>query len=211
MYLAAVDEDRIHDNWLEGFKAADIKKAAQAHQKREELQRKAEEERAFRLPNDRNQLLRMLYDHMKPGETVVRTLKRIGSGTTLQPRRNKNKESGQKMDVSAGEESKKQIEKVTEIADALMAQGYFHVYEDTYETIQEKLVNEGVLEVKSESIKDGDQWEYKWEAEGEAFGPFSTQDMRAWYEQGYFQNPILLRKQGKETDFEHSVGHPLFQ
>jgi hypothetical protein len=48
----AVDPDAVHDQWLEGVSKRDMKKAAQAHEKREEERRqKRLEEDAMLLPD----------------------------------------------------------------------------------------------------------------------------------------------------------------
>ncbi len=108
------------------------------------------------------------------------------------------------------------IEKITDLADELMSIGYLDVYSEPYERMCSILRRSGAVSedwqpalnvdskspVKSpkndiESLKDhtGMQWEYKWSEDGEAHGPFGTEEMRAWQQQGFFQTAsIHVRK-----------------
>jgi len=46
-------------------------------------------------------------------------------------------------------------------------------------------------------------WRYKWTEDGEIYGPFNSQQMQAWAEQGAFAGGILVAK-GNSTDFTSS-------
>ncbi|XP_070572312.1 CD2 antigen cytoplasmic tail-binding protein 2-like [Ptychodera flava] len=43
-------------------------------------------------------------------------------------------------------------------------------------------------------------WEYKWEdkEDAELYGPYSSQQMQQWADEGYFKNPVLVRKVGTD-------------
>ena len=42
------------------------------------------------------------------------------------------------------------------------------------------------------------QWTYKWVPAGEVFGPYSSEQMNAWADQGYFGDGVLVKKEGTE-------------
>lgn len=71
----ATDPDAVHDRWLEGVSKKDMKKAAEAHEKREaELRRQRKEDDAL-LTED---LLRSLIVNLEKGETPLEALARLG-------------------------------------------------------------------------------------------------------------------------------------
>lgn len=43
-------------------------------------------------------------------------------------------------------------------------------------------------------------WEYKWDEENgsQVYGPYSSEDMLAWSEQGYFRDGVYVRKKDEE-------------
>ncbi|CAI2181981.1 3301_t:CDS:1 [Funneliformis geosporum] len=54
-------------------------------------------------------------------------------------------------------------------------------------------------------------WEYKWIDSSDAnsndiYGPFSGEDMKAWNDQGFFAQGVLVRKAGSEDEFTSSTG-----
>ena len=104
----------------------------------------------------------------------------------------------------AVQEHRKAIDRMTEIADTLMAQGYTDIYEELREDLQHDLESKGVV-VGSASAKSSAastpafsttavHWQYKWVEDGPLFGPFTAQHMAEWQQQGYFVNPMWARK-----------------
>ena len=97
------------------------------------------------------------------------------------------------------------IERVTEIADILMNAGNVDIYDDVYEELlhdlNEKPERQAAKPSQSSSkqtsvalLMSSDAWRYKWAEDGEVFGPFSAQDMVAWYRQDYFKGvPMWLQ------------------
>ena len=78
-------------------------------------------------------------------------------------------------------------------------------------------VSEGGEDQKETSMEteakeeDGSQviWEYKWtnDKDGQLFGPFTSADMLAWSEEGYFQDGVFCRKvdpKGEKGQFYNS-------
>lgn len=48
-------------------------------------------------------------------------------------------------------------------------------------------------------------WEFKWKPEDDQIhGPFSTQQMQQWVVEGYFNDGVLVKKCGTQTDFNTS-------
>lgn len=84
------------------------------------------------------------------------------------------------------------IERVTELADALMQLGYFGAYDDDYEKIS-SVVTGG----KTQSEY---QWRYKWQLDGQVFGPFTAQQMHDWQQQGFFQAPVYVQRISADDD-----------
>ncbi|RKP39306.1 hypothetical protein BJ085DRAFT_27853 [Dimargaris cristalligena] len=115
-------------------------------------------------------------------------------------------------------QTKRSIERVTELCDLMMARGDFQIYETTYEQIVRELRQRDMIPddwipgtpLPSESTPAGEgttsspaptqtqsgQWEYKYTAEtgAEVYGPFSWSEIQDWYRQGYFTTDILVRQ-----------------
>ncbi|PKY12847.1 hypothetical protein RhiirB3_398060 [Rhizophagus irregularis] len=139
------------------------------------------------------------------------------------------------------QECKKQIERLTDLSDKMMALGHFNVYDDTWEQILRNLKREGIVPEDwvpssiEENVEDNRDntlnvsyneissnvptnlstqqlyWEYKWtDSSGansnEIHGPFSGEDMKAWNDQGFFAQGILLRRANTEDEFVSSNG-----
>ena len=48
-------------------------------------------------------------------------------------------------------------------------------------------------------------WEFKWDEKStDIHGPHTTSQMQAWVDQGYFKNPVLVRKCGTDGQFYNS-------
>jgi CD2 antigen cytoplasmic tail-binding protein 2 len=66
----------------------------------------------------------------------------------------------------------------------------------------------GNVEISSSSGQDESaevMWEFKWnEKSTDIHGPHTTSQMQAWVDQGYFKNPVLVRKCGTDGQFYNS-------
>jgi len=71
----ATDADAVHDSWLEGVSRKEMKKAKEAHEKREEEMRKKLRAEDELLTSD---MLSTLITEMETGETVLEALARLG-------------------------------------------------------------------------------------------------------------------------------------
>ncbi|KAK2607818.1 hypothetical protein N8I77_006468 [Diaporthe amygdali] len=151
----AVDPDAVHDRWLDGVSKKEMKKAREAHERREAELRAARKEDDTLLTQD---LLRSLILHLERGETPIEALARLGRARKtdhkkvpkwkLKKLKGKEKKDGDTdaMDVDHGKEAedpaqarvKEAINAITEAADKLLAREYAEVYE----TERELLVRE---------------------------------------------------------------------
>jgi CD2 antigen cytoplasmic tail-binding protein 2 len=153
----AVDPDAVHDRWLEGVSKKEMKKAREAHEKREAELRAARREDDSLLTQD---LLRSLILHLEKGETPIEALARLGRARKSEPKKvpkwklkklkdKERKDGGDAgaMDVEENTKDpedpaqariKEAINAVTEAADKLLAREYA----DVYETERELLVRE---------------------------------------------------------------------
>lgn len=152
----AVDPDAVHDRWLEGVSKKEMKKAREAHEKREAELRAARKEDDSLLTQD---LLRSLILQLERGETPIEALARLGRARKSEPKKvpkwklkklkgREKKDGGDAdaMDVDHGKEPedpaqarvKEAINVITEAADKLLAREYA----DVYETERELLVRE---------------------------------------------------------------------
>ena len=162
----AADADAVHDRWLEGISKKDMKKAREAHEKREEELRRAQRESDSVLTKD---LLSALIRHLEPGETVLDALARLrraqmqgGGGKQVkkvpkwkQKKLNKGNSNGDGdvMEVDGAEQQQQQqqqqqdpkqrkikeaINAIAEAADKLLGRDYPNIYE----TERERLMRE---------------------------------------------------------------------
>ncbi|KAI0181913.1 hypothetical protein GGR52DRAFT_584385 [Hypoxylon sp. FL1284] len=73
----AVDPDAVHDRWLDGVSKKDMRRAAEAHARREAEQRQRRRDDDAALTAD---LLRALILRLERGETALEALARLGRG-----------------------------------------------------------------------------------------------------------------------------------
>ncbi|WFC98022.1 hypothetical protein MYAM1_000743 [Malassezia yamatoensis] len=195
------------DQWLEGnYSKKQILAAQQAQAKRQQdaVDRAKADETEF--PSAEH-AMRSLAQLLKPGESVLDALQRIGA-------RAKRK---------GGDSAS--LEKITHLTTLLMSTfGHIDIYDAVYETLVRTVRRANLVSedwdpsretVEAEKEK---QWEYRWAASAEtqtqqasessqkekspSFGPYSAHALREWAAQGYFgpdQSHILLRNPGDST------------
>lgn len=150
-----MDPDAVHDRWLEGLSKKDMKKARDAHEKREaELRRQRIEDDGI-LTQD---LLRSLIVNLEKLETPIEALARLGKVKKQEKKipkwklkkqekhKNGGGPGGDAMDVDHAKEPedseqvriKEAINDITEAADKLLGREYAEIYE----TEREKLIRE---------------------------------------------------------------------
>jgi CD2 antigen cytoplasmic tail-binding protein 2 len=213
----AADKDAQHDRWLEGVSKKEMKKAAEAHEKREaDLRRKRREDDDI-LTSD---LLKQLILQLEPSETALEALARLGRGQTKTKKVPKWKQKKQKqkddvMDVDAEKEAedpeqtriKEAIVAITDAADKLLGRERPDVYDKERELLvrewsketQERW-NEPEPERKEESTNR--MWEYRWidgRDDAAKQGPYNGPTMKAWQDAGYFGEGVEFREVGDES------------
>ncbi|KAH6645981.1 hypothetical protein BKA67DRAFT_540975 [Truncatella angustata] len=213
----AADKDAQHDRWLEGLSKKEMKKAAEAHEKREaEIRQKMREDDNI-LTSD---LLKRLIIRLEPTETALEALARLGKGQTKTKRVPKWKQKKQKqkddaMDVDAEKEAedpeqariKDAINAITDAADKLLARER----PDIYDREREVLVREWSKETQERWVEPEPEreaeptkkmWEYRWtdgRDDAAKQGPYDGPTMKAWQDAGYFGEGIEFRQLGDEA------------
>lgn len=213
----AGDPDAVHDNWLDGTSKKEIRKAAEAHEKREAEARKQRiEEDGVLVPD----LLKMLITNLEKAETPLEALQRLGKGQVktkkipqwkLKKLKKKKEEEGMEVDQVAEEDPeqariKAAISAITDAADKLLSRDYEEVYDQERELLVREYRREtGEEWVEPERRADEDEaaapassrmWEFRW-TDGrdgaEKQGPFDGTAMKAWQDAGYFGEGVEFR------------------
>ncbi|KAI2783048.1 hypothetical protein F4815DRAFT_459702 [Daldinia loculata] len=210
----AVDPDAVHDRWLEGVSKKDMKKAAEAHEKREAEQRQKRKEEDAALTSD---LLKSLILHLERGETPIEALARLGRGQTKTKKVPKWKQKKQKPDAmevdaeKAPEDPeqtriKEAINTITEASDRLLGRDR----PDIYDRERERLIREYTREAdepwvepqkESKAAPTTRMWEFRWidgRDNADKQGPFDGPTMKAWQDAGYFGEGVEFREAGEE-------------
>lgn len=206
----AVDPDAKHDIWMEGISKKDMKKANEAHERREK------ERRQRAIEDDKKsdaQVLAALIPHLKSSETVLEALARLNKTKVKKPKwqnRKKRKESDGEYGDDAKDEKEdersKAIEAITEAADLLLARGQPEVYD-----IEKELLIRRYTKATGEEWKEPQQfekpmetaanfqWQYRWSDTrdgGDIHGPYDGITMKSWSDAGYFGEGVEFQQVG---------------
>ncbi|KAI0389443.1 hypothetical protein F5Y17DRAFT_123718 [Xylariaceae sp. FL0594] len=224
----AADPDAVHDRWLEGVSKKEMKRAAQAHEKREAELRQKRRDEDDALTSD---LLKSLILQLERGETALEALARLGRGQNKHKVKRvpkwKQKKQAQKSDAMDIDEKAKErgedtedaeqkrikdsIDAITDAADKLLGRNR----PDIYDRERERLIREYVRETDEEWVEpvqeqigkgtsaDGlKMWEYRW-TDGrdgaDKQGPFDSNMMKAWQDAGYFGEGVEFREFGSDA------------
>ncbi|KXJ96668.1 hypothetical protein Micbo1qcDRAFT_199455 [Microdochium bolleyi] len=217
----AVDPDAVHDRWLDGVSKKDVKKAAEAHQKREDDARAKRKEDDSYLTSD---LLKALILRLEPGETTLEALARLAKGQVKPKKVPKWKQKKQKQDVMDTEPEKTEedpeqvrikeaINAITDAADKLLGRDRPEIYD----TERERLIREYTREsdepwrepAKEEQVEEDSgianaatkMWEFRWvdgRDDTPKQGPYDSATMKAWQDAGYFGEGVEFRPVGEE-------------
>lgn len=221
----AADPDAVHDSWLEGLSKKDLRRAKEAHEKRDEdMRRKGREDDEMITSDILSRLIRLL----DRGETVLEALQRLGKGSKGKPKpkwqKNKRK-NGEAMEVDVEKEPedpaevkrRQDVEAITEAADQLLTRGQHDIYDSQRELLTRQYRREtgeeweegaGAEADGSEADSDEEKmWEYRWSDArdgGEHHGPYDGPTMAAWSNAGYFGEGVEFREAG-EVEWRSSV------
>lgn len=178
----AADPDAKHDAWLEGINKKEMKKAAEAHEKREvERRQKQLHDDALLLPD----ILRSLILQLEKGETVLEALARLGKGQTKTKKipkwklkKQKHGEDSMDVDPQKSEDPeqnriKEAVNTITGAADQLLTRGQTEIYEQEREMLIRQYRREAGedwveppkaegVEVMVDRTKPVRMWEYRW-------------------------------------------------
>ncbi|KAF7900640.1 uncharacterized protein EAF01_007942 [Botrytis porri] len=215
----AADRDAVHDTWLEGISKKDMKKAAEAHEKREEERRQKRLEDDAMLLSD---ILRTLILRLDKAETVLEALARLGKSQVKIKKIPKWKLKKQihkddSMDVVAEKSEDPEqtrirdaINAITGAADQLLISGQTDVYEQEREMLIRQYRRETGedWEEPPEEVAMNEEngpaptkmWEYRWTdgRDGAAKqGPFDGPTMVAWQDAGYFGEGVEFKRVGE--------------
>jgi len=203
----------------------DMKKAAEAHEKREaERRQKRLEDDAMLLPD----ILRTLILWLEKGETVIEALARLGKGqtkTTKVPKwKLKKQRKGSNDDMDVDEKKKVEdpaqvkireaVDAITGAADQLLTRGETDIYEQEREMLIRKYrkeTGEDWVEPPVKEVAEDDpvkMWEYRWidGRDGAAKqGPYDGPTMVAWQDDGYFGEGVEFRKARDEGAWSRVV------
>lgn len=184
------EADAVHDRWLEGLSNKQIKKAAEAQEKRDAEQRRKQREDDSIQTGD---LLRDLIVRLEIGETALEALARLGKGLTKPKKVPKWKQKKSKatttttsdameVDTVAEKEPedpkqtkiKASIDAITDAADKLLGRDYPNVYDtererliriygnETGETWAEPSRRDDVEEEQTYAPAGPKMWEFRW-------------------------------------------------
>lgn len=185
-----------------------------------------EPEEKFDLLNNYKEILK----HMKPKETIAKTLQRLGASSKISSaERWKRKKAG------IVDENSKIVTRLTELANQILTKlGNMDIYQETYEKIDTIIKRQesknddadldmyaddfdqkekSVLDKNSTDTKESEnkneeeqepelKWEFKWnQNDDEISGPHTTEQMQKWSSEGYFKTGVWVRKQGEDSQF----------
>ena len=95
------------------------------------------------------------------------------------------------------EMAKQALNDITELASALLLQGDVSIYDKTRKDILRALPQETQKESESTTTPAGSRrkvhWEYQGNQDGQIHGPYTTQQMKGWIQQGYFVGATAVR------------------
>ena len=226
----AGDPDAVHDSWLQGLSKKEMRKAAEAHDKREAEARQQRIQEDGVLVSD---LLKTLILQLEKAETPLEALARLGKHQT-KPKKipkwklKKLNKGAESMDVetSVAEDPeqariKQCINAITDAADKLLSRDYEEVYDQEREMLVREYRREtGEDWIEPESLADdkggnetsGDasMWEFRWTdgrdgGDGATQGPFDGAAMKAWQDAGYFGQGVEFRPANDGGDWSQTA------
>nr|XP_033780225.1 CD2 antigen cytoplasmic tail-binding protein 2 isoform X2 [Geotrypetes seraphini] len=139
-------EAEIRDNWLDNIDWVKIKEQVPGKQEPQSEEEDDEDsEREEHKTLKRKAVLEGLLEILRPGETVARAIQRLGGKGTKRPgagwvrgSRKKQIEHDRPNEVEQEEaeiQRKEQLERLTGLADQMVVQGVYEIYQDTYEKV----------------------------------------------------------------------------
>eukprot|EP01040_Poterioochromonas_malhamensis_P001118 gene1118-1186_t len=202
------------DAWLAGLDEATVEaaigEAAVAEKKLLEKRKHDEEEEAKKPIRSTQELKEELLSFMLPSEKIATTLRRLSgksseTSNTIKRRTQKNhddtengqtdgkKKLTQKEINEISKKNRPRIDRVTEIADELIANGLSGIYGMSYEAIYASTV----------------LWEYKG-ADEVIYGPYTSQQIAEWKSQGYLTGATAVMIRKAKPKYKAQVSFSMF-
>ncbi|KAH7913743.1 hypothetical protein BJ138DRAFT_1177840 [Hygrophoropsis aurantiaca] len=213
-YVKSFDPHGVHDRWMEGLDEKEIKQARRQKRHLERIQREKmkAEERELEQSGGKGALEIQLVAMLKKGESVLEALQRIGAQAKKTAHASKKRPNGKTKDDSAEQamvvdkqpKGLSDIDLITHLASNIMSLGDTDIYSKTYEELVRSVRSSGDVEPEWVPPSADVKYEYRWdvpEQTGEVFGPFSEDDIKAWYNASYFGQAgekVKVRKVGGE-------------
>jgi len=217
-FVRSFDPHQVHDKWMEGLDEREIKKARKSQKKIKEKEKERQRKEAEDgLANKRKEDLELeLLDYVRPGESVLQTLSRLGAekkkDTRRKPKRSAKAVLDPSLDVDPSVEHPSQhpensaIDRITALASTLMAMGELHIYEETHRTLLHSVKEAGVVArnwIPSSAAPPPPppesliKYQYRWAPDylatatggakaTDVFGPYGKDEMLAWKGASYF-------------------------
>ncbi|XP_018323750.1 CD2 antigen cytoplasmic tail-binding protein 2 homolog [Agrilus planipennis] len=166
--------------------------------------------------------------YLKEKETISKALNRLSGDTKKLSsiERLKRKKEGTLI-------QNKEVTELTQLANEILTnKGNMDIYQETYEIIQSKIKTfenkkksrgeSSMLDMYADDFEAKEQqqlkempncitnntdtmWEIKWKNDEEKIdGPFSTEQMAKWSEEGHFKEGVFVRKVGDDSNFYSS-------
>lgn len=227
----AADPDAVHDEWLLGLSKKDMKKAAEAHERREaELRKKRQEDDSILVAD----VLRVLIQHLEKTETVLEALARLGKSQIrtkkipkwkVKKNQKQTEHDSTSADAASSIENSEQVRikeaiiAITGAADQLLTRGQMDIYDQEREMLIRQFRKEVGADWVDPPAKNTDQgeantvklekmWEYRWtdgRDDNAKQGPFDGASMMAWSEAGYFRENVEFRREGDSGPWSRAV------
>lgn len=107
------------------------------------------------------------------------------------------------MEVDKVTKAPSEIESITHLASNIMSLGDTDIYSRTYEELVRAVRSSGCVDASWDPPSADLKYEYKWDVptagqNGETFGPFGEEEMKAWYKAAYF-GPIGQKVKVRKT------------
>jgi CD2 antigen cytoplasmic tail-binding protein 2 len=182
-YNAEEGEDEEPDAWLDRLRE-DAAEGRKTEYKVPVGKPKAEEPRRSMDNLSNDQLHRKILSLLNDDETVSRALIRYGG--LMKKARGPKEAAGVVAPTSSQTTAKAYLDDLTGAANALLLRGEVMIYQSTKLEIQRHLPNsalprKGLIEKQSPA-----NWEYRGNQDGALHGPYTTEQMIAWTQAGYF-------------------------
>lgn len=227
-YIFKKEANSLKDNWLDNINWDRIQQ-----DKNENISESDDEDNDLsetKIKEFYEEIIKLIH----PGESIQKAIQRYGKEGNTYRKGQKRKHNTEKNSNSENNELKEKMLKLISFADKIMQTGDMDIYERTYEYFQLKLnkMKESTQSTSFDMFSDNFdvkttiplpstsklenekvQWQYKWEDKDDAvvYGPYSSEDMLAWANQGFFENGVFVRKldstdskfyNSKRIDFE---------